>query len=280
MRSDLHFERAEPIIVLFLSSAHHTSETSALIAKIALKALSNDTILSAAMSATRSGASKRKDQQPDHAVTNKKKRRAKSKSESDDESDDMPPHRRLRQIPKKRSNDDDPLSWYTPKAHVKKYGGTLTEDRDGWMTLVSSTLTRDRVSSSDAPEAASTYLTGQAKTWYQETFRPKYNKDGSRSWEAFEKELKARFRQENKQDKALRLARTLAFTDLDDYLSQFADINKLYPQRAIIETTYDFAFGLPANNSTLRDQLLQQVPKSFQELFVRVQAWRGPVRRK
>ena len=65
------------------------------------------------------------------------------------------------------------------------------------------------------------------------------------------------------------------YTNLDELLTSFANINKLHPQRDIVETTFDFAYKLPPTHRSLCDELIQQMPQNFQELWVRVRAWKG-----
>ncbi|KAJ1021174.1 hypothetical protein NDA16_003960 [Ustilago loliicola] len=159
---------------------------------------------------------------------------------------------------------------------MTRYSGTNIEDRDDWLTKVQATLLRDSVRlDRDGPRAASMYLRGEAANWHQHTYWPIHKDDTPLSWNNFVKELKDRFFQEDKKGMALRIARQVAFEDLEQLLSTFANLNKLYPQRDIIEVTYDFAYKLPSTHSGLRDELVRQLPKDFQELWVRVRAWKG-----
>lgn len=112
----------------------------------------------------------------------------------------------------------------------------------------------------------------------QGSFRLQHTNDAVISWKTFETAFKARFRQEDKQAKALRLARQVPFIDLSDFLTHFANIHRLYPKRDIMELTYDFAYRLPPSHASLRDALIHQVPMNFQELYVRVRAWKPPSR--
>lgn len=203
------------------------------------------------------------------------KKRANVGNDADEEEDWVKPRRQRRGTECEEENTNDgPLSWYKPRAYVTKYGGSSNEDRDAWLSQVKSALIRDSIPLDKVGhQAASLYLKGEAATWYQSTFKREHSTDEVIAWDAFESAFKARFYQEDKQAKALRLANQVRYTDLDDFLRQFASINTLYPTRDIMETTFNFAYKLPPAQSALCLSLVQHVPRDFQELYVRVRAW-------
>ena len=208
-----------------------------------------------------------------------KSRRKRTKTDSDSDDEIVQPVKR-QSWKRARQDSDDRLPGYIPRSYVTKFHGKASEDRDAWLTTVKTSLIRDKVAlDGHGHMAASIYLRGEAAEWYESTFLSRHPDDRTVSWDTFVKEFKSRFYQESRQGLALRLAREVVFTDLDSLIKHFANINTLYPRREIIETTYDFVHKLPPVYAALREDLVQHVPRDWQELFVRARAWKGRMSR-
>ncbi|SPO29054.1 uncharacterized protein UTRI_05628 [Ustilago trichophora] len=198
------------------------------------------------------------------------KRKAKRLTMADDDSDDDP-----------NENDNDSLSWYKPRACVMKFHGKVTEDRDAWLKDVKAAVVRERISmDGDGHRVAAKYLKGDAASWYESVFLREHKEAKAFTWQTFETAFKTQFYQETKQAKALRLANETAFTDLNSFINHFANVHKLYPKRDILETTCNFAYKLPPMYAPLREDLIQHMPRDWQELYVRAKAWKGRMPRR
>ncbi|KAF6767068.1 hypothetical protein PSEUBRA_002323 [Kalmanozyma brasiliensis GHG001] len=117
------------------------------------------------------------------------------------------------------------------------------------------------------------YLTGEAWDWFVD-----YHSDDTtkrpNSWSHFEHALRERFPESDRHLLALqRVAEAIFGETIEDLVEQFGEAHELYPERPILNLTWDFVQRLPPGYWQLRDELLEKAPKDFDELCERAKGF-------